>query len=112
MAEERGFRNSSSYGVENKLKAIKLTARLIEKERVTVVDLGMNERRGDGLSSEIVESVPDSTKVTKMDRKPDLNTDEICSEKVSDESKITPRLVKLKVNFEIYIADRKATTSI
>jgi len=39
-----------------------LTARKIEKERVTVVDLGMNERRGDGLSSEIVDNVPDSTK--------------------------------------------------
>ena len=26
-----------------------------------------------------------------MDRKHDLDTDEICSEKVSDESKITPR---------------------
>jgi len=44
------------------LKAIKFTARKIEKERVTVVDLGMNERRSDGLSSGIVESVPDSTK--------------------------------------------------
>jgi len=46
------------------LKAIKLTARKIEKERVTVVDLGMNERRSDDLRSEIVESVPDSTKGT------------------------------------------------
>jgi len=27
-----------------------------------------------------------------MDRKHDLDTNEICSEKVSDESKITPRL--------------------
>jgi len=27
-----------------------------------------------------------------MDRKHDLETEEICSEKVSDESKITPRL--------------------
>jgi len=44
MAEAKG--NSSSCGVENMLKAIKLTARKIEKERVTVVDLGMNERRG------------------------------------------------------------------
>jgi len=57
MAEERGFRNSSSCGVENKLKEIKLTARKIGKERVTVVDLGTNE-------SGIVESVLDSTKVT------------------------------------------------
>jgi len=45
MAEARGFRNSSSGGLDNKLKEIKLTARKIEKERVTVVDLGMNERR-------------------------------------------------------------------
>jgi len=43
MAEARCFKNSSSCGVENKLKAIKLTARKIEKERVTVVDLRMNE---------------------------------------------------------------------
>jgi len=64
MAVARGFRNSSSCGVENKLKAIKFTARKMEKERVTVVDLGMNERRNDGLSSGIVESVLDSTKVT------------------------------------------------
>jgi len=64
MAEARGFRNSSSCGVENKLKAIKLTARKIEKERVTVVDLGMDEILGNGLSSGIVESVPGSTKVT------------------------------------------------
>jgi len=42
---------------------MKLTARKIEKERLTVVNLGMNERCSDGLSSGIVESVPDSTKV-------------------------------------------------
>jgi len=65
MAVARGFRNSSSCRVDNKLKAIKLTARIkIEKERVTVVDLGMNERRSDGLSKGIVESVQDSTKDT------------------------------------------------
>jgi len=39
-------------------------ARKIDKERVTVVDLGLNERRSDGLSNGIVESVPDLTKVT------------------------------------------------
>ena len=64
MSEARGFRNSSSCGVENELKAIKLIARKIEKERVTVVNLGMNERRGYGLSSGIVKSVSDSMKVT------------------------------------------------
>jgi len=50
--------------VENKLKAIKLTARKIEEVRVTVVDLGINERRDDGLGNGIVKSVPVSTKVT------------------------------------------------
>jgi len=64
VTEARGFRNGSSSRVENKLKAIKLTARKIEKERVAVVNLGMNERRGDGLSSRMIKSVPDSTKVT------------------------------------------------
>jgi len=49
----RDFRNNSSCGVENKLKVIKLTARKIEEERVTVVDLGMIERGGDCLSSGI-----------------------------------------------------------
>jgi len=48
------LKNSSRCRVENKLKAIKLTARKIEKERVTVVDLGMNERRSDGLSSNVM----------------------------------------------------------
>ena len=64
MSEARGSRNSSSCGVENELKAIKLIARKIEKKRVTVVNLGMNVRRGYGLSSGIVKSVSDSTKVT------------------------------------------------
>jgi len=39
------------------LKAMKLTARKIEKKRVEIVDLGMNERRGDGLRSGMVQSV-------------------------------------------------------
>jgi len=44
MAKARGFRNSSSGRVMNKLKAIKLTARKIVKERVAIVNLGMNDR--------------------------------------------------------------------
>jgi len=64
MAKARGFRNSSSCRVENILKAIKLTAWKIEKERVAVVNLGINERGGDGLSSGMVKSVADLTKVT------------------------------------------------
>jgi len=90
VAEIRGLRNSSSCGVENKLKAIKLTAKKIEKEILTVVDLGMNERRGDSLSSGIV-GVFRIRRRSRMDRKHDLDKAEIFSEKVSDESKITPR---------------------
>jgi len=60
MTEPRGVRNSLSCRVENKLKAIKLTARKIEKERVAVVDLGMDKRRGDGLHSGMVKSVSES----------------------------------------------------
>jgi len=63
MAVAKGFRNSSSCRVENKLTATKMTARKIEKERVTLVGLGMNERRSDGFSRGIVESVPDSAKL-------------------------------------------------
>jgi len=78
MAEARDFRNSSSCGVDrlqlilnlilnhnlnlprNQLDRLqlnlKLIARKIENERVTVVDLnGMNERRSDGLSSRMNE---------------------------------------------------------
>jgi len=51
MAEARGFRISSSYRVESKLKQIQLTVRKIGKERVAAVDLGINKRRCDGLSS-------------------------------------------------------------
>jgi len=65
--EARGFRNSSSCRIENKLKPIKLTARKIgterERERVAVVELAMNERGGDGLSTGMVKGVADSTKV-------------------------------------------------
>jgi len=64
MAEASGFRNSSSCRIENKLKAMELTARKIEKERVTVVDLRMNERRTDCLNSGIVECVLHLMKVT------------------------------------------------
>jgi len=48
MAGVSGFRNSLSCEDVNKLKEIKLTARKIEKERVTVVDLGMNARWFEG----------------------------------------------------------------
>jgi len=88
-----GFKNSSSCGVDNKLNAIKLTARKIEKERVTVVDLGMNERRSDDEFEEwnSQDRVFRIRRIARMDRKHDVDNDKICSEKVSDESKIAPR---------------------
>jgi len=43
MAEVRGFRNSSSSRIENKLKARKLTVRKIEKERVAALNLELQQ---------------------------------------------------------------------
>ena len=55
MDEPRSFRNSTSSRVENKLKTIELTTRKIEKERLAIVYLGMNERCSDSFNC-IVES--------------------------------------------------------
>jgi len=60
MAKARGFNNSSSSEVDNKLKPIKLTARKNKKESYS--SRPWNVR--DGLSSGIVRSVPYSTKIT------------------------------------------------
>ena len=64
MGEPRSFRNSPSTRVENQLKTIKLTARKIEKERVAIVYLGMNERCCNIFSCSGIESISDTTKVT------------------------------------------------
>ena len=64
MGEPRRIRNSTSIRVENQLKTIELTARKIEKERVAIVYLGMNERCSDSLSCSGIESISDTTKVT------------------------------------------------
>ena len=64
MGKSRSFRNGSSCRVENELKTIKLRARKVEKERVAIANLGMNERCGNDLSSRVVQSVANSTKIT------------------------------------------------
>jgi len=61
MDESRSSRNSTSGRVENQLKTIELRARKIQKERITVVYLGMNERGNNSLSSVRVEGISDST---------------------------------------------------
>jgi len=50
MGESRRFRNSTSSTVDNQLKTIKLRTRRIEKERLAIVYLGMNERCSDSFS--------------------------------------------------------------
>ena len=62
----RAHLQSSIYSsrVENQLKTIELTARKIEKERVAIVYLGMNERCSDSFSCSGIESISDTTKVT------------------------------------------------
>ena len=64
MAESRGSRNSTSSRVENELNMIKLTTRKIKKKRVAVINLRMNKRCGNSLSSSIVKRTSDSSKVT------------------------------------------------
>jgi len=68
MGESRRFRNSTSSSVENQLKTIKLRTRKIEKERVAIVYLGMNERYSDSFSCSKIESTSDSTKVTNRQK--------------------------------------------
>ena len=64
MGESRNFRNSTRSRVENQLKTIELRARKIEKERVAIVYLGMNERCSDSFSCRGIEGIYDTTKVT------------------------------------------------
>jgi len=68
MGESRIFSNNTSSRVENQLKTIKLRTRKIEKDRVAVVYLGMNERCSDSFSCIRIESTSDSTKVTKRQK--------------------------------------------
>jgi len=66
--ESRRFRNSTSSRVENQLKTIKLRPRKIEKEKVVIVYLGINERCSESFSCSIIESTSDSTKVTNRQK--------------------------------------------
>ena len=64
MAESRSSRNSTNSRVENELNTIKLITRKIKKKGVTVINLRMNKRCSNGLSSSIVKRTSDSSKVT------------------------------------------------
>jgi len=76
MGESRSFRNSTSSRVENQLKTSKLRMRKIEKERVAVVYLGMNERCSDSFSCSRIE-VFLIRRRSRIDRKQALETEEI-----------------------------------
>mgnify|MGYP006333368659 CR=1 FL=1 len=67
MSEFRSFRNSASSRVKNELKTIQLRARKVKKERVAIVNFGMNKRRCNSLSSSIVKSTFDSAKIPNGD---------------------------------------------
>jgi len=72
---------------------IKLRPMKIQKERVAIVYLGMNERDSNNSSSSRIDGIYDSTKTTNREEaRFRLDTEEIWSDIVSDESKITPRL--------------------
>ena len=68
MGEMRSSRNSTSSRVENQLRTIKLRARKVEKERVAIVYLGMNERCSYSFSCSKIEGISDSTKVTNRQK--------------------------------------------
>jgi len=76
MGESRRFRNSTSSRVENQLKTITLRTRKIEKERVAIVYLGMNERCSDSFSCSRIE-VFLIRRRSRIDRKQALETEEI-----------------------------------
>ena len=62
MGEFWSSRNSTSSRIKNQLKTIKLSARQVEKQTVAEVDLGMDKRCSNGLSSSIIKSISDSAK--------------------------------------------------
>ena len=64
MLEIRSSRNGTSGRVKNELKTIQMSARMVKKERVAIVNLGMNKRSSRSLSSSIVESISDSAKIS------------------------------------------------
>jgi len=65
--------------------------RLRKKELYAVIKFGVDERGCDGASSGKVESVS-ILRISRIDRKSDLETEEIWSDNERVESKITPRL--------------------
>jgi len=77
MGESRRFRNSTSSKVENQLKTIKLRTRKIEKERVAIVYLGMNERCSDSFRCIRIKSILLIRRRSRIDRKQDLETEDI-----------------------------------
>ena len=64
MSEFKSSRNCTSGRVKNELKTIQMSARMVKKERVAIVNLGMNKRRSNNLSSSIVKSISDSAKIS------------------------------------------------
>jgi len=68
MGESRSFKNSTSSIVENHLKTIELRTRKIDKERVAIVYLGMNERCNNSFRYSRIESTSDSTKVANTQK--------------------------------------------
>ena len=49
---------------DSDLKTIKLSAKKVKKVRVATVNIGMNKRRSNSLSSSIVKSISDSAKIS------------------------------------------------
>ena len=61
-----GFGDSTSSSIENKLKTICLSRREIEKKRITVVNLRMNERSSNCTSSSMINGITNTSEITNM----------------------------------------------
>jgi len=77
MGESRRSRNNTSGRVENQLKTIKLRARKVEKERVAIVYLGMNERCSYSFIAVVKSRVFLIRRRSQINRMQDLDTEEI-----------------------------------
>jgi len=90
------FKNSTSSRVKNQLKIIKVRVRQVQKQRVVIVYLGMNERRSYSLSSCGVQSILIQWR-WRIERKQDL--DRLFTEAIWSDIDLTyeNRLTKLKL---------------
>lgn len=66
MVKFWGFGDGTCSRIQNKLETICLSGWKIEKERITVVNFGMNERSGNCASSRMINCITNSPQITDI----------------------------------------------